>query len=658
MASSELTKTVFFACKSTQGVAGFASMVLETCHLDPEVYNPAIVLDMLSFLTRSFGNLPFKLSINNEAELDLTSGPCEANPTVETKRAWQTFVLALLGTSEARVNVGIYSTACQVAAAMRKSTVEAAKTTWQMLAWSDLFHTACVKALASKMSASVFMFGLDYIEQNQVTSNVPESFSTLGPGAMVCTTTDVMTNFVFDALDELCPESLFTDLGVACVQNILSHRTGACFLFGLLNRVSASAWGHDDKDENRARAMKNILNEIAKTARPSLLSCPVLLPIILAVKPDFLCVDTDTESFPRLSTDYYSVALRSSFADKKFFEAFFSRLQSTHFSFAPATIRFLQAEAKHNIKLLEFMPAWYKHVLTHDFVCANIHRAFPIEFAPIWNVQRPEFDEALVRRAVWLSLDRFSKAPLCVQKDHDLALAALLGGHVKPELLGPCWGDQAFVTRNIYEVASLYVICAPVLTPSLVVSALNVIREELRASWPTHHGVGDDADLFLNMVRKACCVFPTDPNVAQACLFGLSSRNSDRSLQTFNARVAEIWSPAFNDANLEVVCCFARSVDLECAASTLFGGFHGQKHFASACVDNLVVNLTTTNKLDVGTLVMVDNSQLSKCFGRCCDDLDFALRTLRRLERRFFASFFPRLQFHKLVLALLDRLEK
>lgn len=648
MTSSELAKTVFLSSKSPQGVTGFASMVLESCHLDPEVYNSGIVLDILSFLTKSFGNLPFKLSINNEAELDLTSGPCEASPTLETKQAWQTFAQALLRTSEVRVSFGIYSTACQVAAAMRKSTVEAAKTTWQMLERSDLFHTACVKALASKMSASVFTFGLDYIEQT-------ESFSSSGPGDM---TSEAMIKFVFDALDELCPESLFTEFGVVCVKNIMSHRTRACFLFGLLNRVSASAWEHDNKDDNQARAMKNILNEIAKTARPSLMSCPVLLPSILDVKPDFLCVDTDAESFSRLSTDYYSVALRSSFADKKFFKAFFSRLQSTHFSFAPATIGFLRAEARHNIKLLEFMQAWYKHVLTRDFVCDNIHHAFPIEFAQIWNVQSPEFDEALVRRAVWLSLDRFSKAPLCVQKDHDLALAALLGGHVEPELLGPCWGDQAFVTRNIYEVASLYVIGAPVLTQSLVVSALNVIREELRSSWTTHHGVGDAADLFLNMVRKACCVFPTDPNVAQACLFGLSSRNSDRSLQTFNARVAEMWSPVFNDANLEVVCCFARSVDLECAASTLFGGFHGQKHFASACVDNLVVNLTTTNKLDVGTLVMVDNSQLSKCFGRCCDDLDFALRTLRRLERPFFASFFPRLQFHKLVLELLDQLEK
>lgn len=175
------------------------------------------------------------------------------------------------------------------------------------------------------------------------------------------------------------------------------------------------------------------------------------------------------------------------------------------------------------------------------------------------NEQHPDFDAVFARRAVWLSLNRFAKAPLCVKKDHDLALAALLEGAVKPEHLGPCWDDHAFVTRNIHEIAPQYVLCAPNLTPSLAALALNVVRQELESSLAKHQGAGD-AYSFLDMVHKACLVFPNDASIAQACLFRLSARNLNRDCQTFNARVAETWRRAFHHgANLDVVCCFARS---------------------------------------------------------------------------------------------------
>lgn len=635
MAGSPSVKTVYFVSNSSQGRQGFTSMTLTTGSLDPEVYDPGIVSDMLAFVTNSFGSLMFKLSVeSNKEEFDLTSEPNKASQTLQTTKAWRTFVQDLLGASKVRVGVSTYSTPCRVAAAMRKRSSKGAQKTWWLLPRSDLFHPACVKALASTMWTSVFTFGLDYMET--------ESKHTI----------EEKTDFVFKALDELCPDTLFSVVGVECVKSILGHHTGACFLGGLLNLVTKMMVNNKD-NHSKSHGTCDVLNTIAKNARSSLLAEPDLLASMLAVKPDFLCVNINVDAFAQIPYKYYAVALRSSFADKVFFKAFFSRLQDSHFVYARPTIKFLQAEAAHNMHLVEFMLVWRELVLTRDFVEANIHDAWlPIELSNAWNEQHSDFDAVFARRAVWLSLNRFAKAPLCVKKDHDLALAALMEGAVKPEHLGPCWDDHAFVTRNIQEIAPQYVLCAPNLTPSLVALALNVVREELKPSWAKHQGAGDDAYLFLDMVHKAYLAFPNDTSIAQACLFRLSARNLNRDCQTFNARVAETWRRAFHrGANLDVVCCFARSVDLECAGSTIFASFHGNKQFASACVDNL--NLMTANKLYV-----VDHTVLAKCLGTCCEDLDFAMSTLHRLGRACFASFFPTLQNNTFVLKLLDQMEE
>jgi len=656
--ASKKVETVFFASRSPQGIKGFASMTL-AWQYNPDVYDERVVETLLAFLKKSFGNLPFKVYVDakddqntqgaSQTELVLTTVPGEPRPTKQTKLAWRAFAQSLLATSEVRLSFGMYSAAQQVAAAIRKSpTVGAAQTTWQLLERKDLFHQSCIKALASVMSAQVLTFALDYLSAE-------------------CAKPDEMLEVVFSALDCLCPhDSLLSELGATCVRHILTHRVGSYFVSNLLLRVVKSTtalfkFSHksfdtstdepkdepkveskaepkaepkdepnvepkvEPKDESKAEskvepkvepkdepkaeskdepkvepqsALQDILNEFVKSAKPTVLANINLVCIMLDLKPDFLfCGVCEVEEFVR-------IALRSQFADKAFFESFFSKF------FPRDTTTLVSAEcvrheAQHNPGLFAFMPAWLARlVMTREFVEANMHDPrVPVELLSLWDEKNPDFDEAFVKRLVWLALGRFVKAPTCVQKDHDLGIAVLVGGHSHFESLGPCWDDEDFVRRAIDVVGPQSMLYATNLSRSLVVSAFNVARQSMFSK----------LDLLGMMACKASQTFPNDVELATSCLLSpiVVTIRAMPDIQNYNSWVVDLFMGKYASriTNLQTACYCARMVTLDCTGSSVFADFHGDKQFASACIDNLAMSLARQAKCHAS------QSVIAKCLG-------------------------------------------
>ena len=697
--ASKKVETVFFASRSPQGVKGFASMTLDW-HYNPKVYDERVVEYLLEFLKKSFGNLPFKVYVdakdNTRQEADqntqgtsptalvLTAVPGEARPTKQTKLAWRAFAQSLLASNEVRLSFGIYSAAQQVAAAIRKSpTVEAAQTTWQLLGRKDLFHRSCIKALASVMSAQVLTLALDYLSAERAKP-------------------DEMLEVVFSALDCLCPQDLLlSEIGATCVRHILTHAEGSCFVSELLLRVVKSTTfklSHksfdkptdepkvesnveskvvskdeskvepkdgpkvelkdepkvepkvepgDEPSDEKKRALQDILNEFVKSAKLTVLANSGLVTIMLDLKPDFLFCGV-CEVYANKLEEFVHIALRSQFADKAFFESFFSKFFPQD-GMTLASTECVRHEVQHNPGLFEFMPAWLARlVLTREFVEANMHDVrVPVELLSLWDEKNPDFDEAFVKRLVWLDLGRFVKAPTCVQKDHDLGIAVLVGGHIHFESLGPCWDDEDFVQRAIDVVGPQSMLYATNLTRSLVVSAFNVARQL----------AGAKLDLLHRMACKASQTFGGDVVLATSCLLSpiVVTSQALPDIQRYNSFVVYLFMDEDKCiTNHQAACYCARMVTLDCAGSRIFTGFHGDKQFASACIDNLTMSLSA-RQAPRPKCYHVSEAVITKCLGVLSQDLDFAISTLGRLGKTWFSRFFPTLANNTIVLKILDQ---
>jgi hypothetical protein len=92
---------------------------------------------------------------------------------------------------------------------------------------------------------------------------------------------------------------------------------------------------------------------------------------------------------------------------------------------------------------------------------------------------------------------------------------------------------------------------------------------------------------------------------------------------------------------------------MDFAGSSLFEGFHGDKQFASACIDNLAMSLA--RQAQQPRCYHASQSVVAKCLGVWSRDLDFALYASVRLGRRWFSSFFPAFANNTIVLKILDQ---
>lgn len=594
----------------------------------PEVYDKDFGAMMLNVLTDSLGKLPFKLYVK-----DVDKSNYILTPPSETTfgfDAWSKLVeLAKTCLFEVvMVYVELYTATEQVNHAIRTScSPTLAFSMWQTwLSVDDVLRPDCVRALACNLKDDVFALGLDYLHDNYRCAQERASF-------------------VLDALDELGP----TQLNPEWFDTILAAPYGLYssldFMLRLLEKLACLAELANKKPTDKPFC--HILEGIVDKTDLKVFTDMNFLPKLAELNPRVALRNLQGD----FGVSYFDVeavfrsAMRSDFATPRFHQQFIFKI-SEMIELSNPRLCFLQGEVEHNMKLCEFMkPQLLKRLMTPDFVARNMDNPdCPVELSATWDVQDKAFDKLLVHNAVWLDLQRFTKAPEVVQVDVNLALAALQHKAVGPSRIpAQLWASHAFVSKCVEFVDPYLARFATHMSPTLAASALHAASQRMSFM--------DQVLLFFELVLAAFSACKDNAHVAQACLLlcDKSLRKEWRlAFRACNAKtIALDWHETVRTSRL-VACRFALHVDLACASSSVFANFHGDKDFVTTCIVNLGMDRSN-----------FDVQAFERCLGNLRDDHDVLICLLVNLgggARKVLHLFSESIQANQVVKALLKRL--
>lgn len=595
----------------------------------PEEYDKDFVGMMLNVLTDSLGKLPFKLYVKDvdKSNYILTPGPFE---TAFGLDEWSKLVELAKSCpfGVVMVYVELYTTAEQVNHAIRTScSPTLAFSMWQTwLSVDDALRPDCVRGLACNLKDEVFALGLNYLHEN-------------------CMCVQERASFVLDALDELGPAQLkpeWFDTILAAPYGLYSSLD---FMLNLLTKIAGLAELANKKPT--AKPFCHILEDIVNKTDLKVFTDMNFLPKLAELNPrvalrnlqvDFGVSYFDTEAV-------FRSAMRSGFATPMFHQQFIFKI-SELLELSNARLCFLQSEVEHNMKLCGLMkPQLLKRLMTPDFVARNMDNPdCPVELSATWDVRDKAFDKLIVHNAVWLDLQRFTKAPEVVQVDANLALAALQHKAVEPSRIpAQLWASHAFVSKCVEFIDPYLARFATRMTPVLAASALHAASQRMSFL--------DQVSVFFELVLAAFSACKDDVHVAQACLLLCDKslrKEWRRAFRACNAKtIALDWHETVRTSRL-VACRFALHVDLACASSSVFANFHGDKDFVTTCIVNLGMDCSN-----------FDVQAFERCLGNLRDDRDVLVCLLVNLGGgacKIVHLFSESIQANQVVKALLKRL--